>query len=52
MNLLEDKVALVTGCAARIGREIALAMAREGCDIVVHYRESTAEAETLAEEGI
>ena len=50
MNLLEDKVALVTGCAARIGREIALAMAREGCDIVVHYRESTAEAETLAEE--
>ena len=50
MNLLEDKVALVTGCAVRLGREVALAMAREGCDIVVHYRQSTVEAEALAEE--
>ncbi|MGI5870257.1 MAG: SDR family NAD(P)-dependent oxidoreductase [Kiritimatiellia bacterium] len=50
MNLLEDKVALVTGCAVRLGREIALAMAREGCDIVIHYHRSMVEAETLAEE--
>lgn len=50
MKMLEDKVALVTGCAVRLGREIALALAREGCDIVVHYKDSAAEAEVLADE--
>lgn len=50
MNLLEDKVALVTGCAVRIGREIALAMAREGCDVLIHYCQSEDAAESLAEE--
>ena len=50
MNTLEDKVALVTGAAIRIGREIALALARRGCDIVIHYRESEIEAESLADE--
>ena len=38
------KVALVTGAAKRIGREIALALARRGWDIAVHYRQSEPEA--------
>lgn len=37
--------ALVTGGARRIGRAIATALAREGADVVVHYRSSEREAE-------
>ncbi|HUN91472.1 MAG TPA: SDR family oxidoreductase [Burkholderiaceae bacterium] len=37
-------VALVTGAARRIGREIALALARDGWDIAVHYATSRADA--------
>jgi NAD(P)-dependent dehydrogenase (short-subunit alcohol dehydrogenase family) len=41
--------ALVTGAARRIGRELALTAARAGYDIVVHHRESAADAaETVA----
>ena len=47
---LLDKVALVTGGARRVGREIALALAHAGCDIVVHYRDSREEADALARE--
>jgi NAD(P)-dependent dehydrogenase (short-subunit alcohol dehydrogenase family) len=36
--------ALVTGAARRIGREIALALARDGWDIAVHYATSREEA--------
>lgn len=32
---LKDKVALVTGSAQGIGREIALAFAKEGCDVII-----------------
>ncbi len=42
------KVALVTGGAKRIGREIALALAKAGWDIAVHYRQSSNEAERTA----
>lgn len=38
------RVALVTGAARRLGREIALALARDGWDLGVHYRESATEA--------
>lgn len=50
MKTLDDKVALITGGALRLGRELAIALAREGCDIVIHYRESAAEAKELAGE--
>jgi NAD(P)-dependent dehydrogenase (short-subunit alcohol dehydrogenase family) len=36
--------ALVTGAAKRIGREIALALARDGWDVAVHYASSRGEA--------
>jgi pteridine reductase len=35
---------LVTGAGQRVGREIALALAADGFDIVVHYNSSAAEA--------
>lgn len=41
---------MVTGAARRLGRSIALALARRGWDVVVHYRGSAAEAlATVAE---
>jgi 3-oxoacyl-[acyl-carrier protein] reductase/pteridine reductase len=41
---LDGKSALVTGGARRIGREIALALARAGADVAITYRKSQAEA--------
>ena len=41
-------LALVTGAAKRIGREIALELARRGWDVVVHYHTSGSEAESTA----
>lgn len=46
----EAKVALVTGAAKRIGRSIALALAQQGWDIVVHYRASADEAQATVSE--
>lgn len=42
--------ALVTGAAQRLGREIALHLARRGWAIGVHYKSSQAEAEDLVGE--
>ncbi len=47
MNL-NGKVALITGSARRIGREIALEFARRGARIAVHYRSGEAEAKLVA----
>ena len=47
--LLEGKSALVTGGARRIGREIALALARAGADVAITYRKSQAEAKETAD---
>jgi NAD(P)-dependent dehydrogenase (short-subunit alcohol dehydrogenase family) len=45
---IKGKVALITGSAKRIGREIALELARRGARIAVHYRSSEAEAKAVA----
>lgn len=42
--------ALVTGGARRLGRAMALGLAKRGINIAVHYSGSAAEAETTAEE--
>jgi 3-oxoacyl-[acyl-carrier protein] reductase/pteridine reductase len=49
-QLLSSKSALVTGGARRIGREIALALARAGADVAITYRKSQAEATRTSEE--
>lgn len=46
----EGHVALVTGAARRVGRAIALELARCGCDVAVHYNRSAEDAEIVAEE--
>ena len=43
-----SEIALVTGGARRIGKEIALHLHRRGFDIVLHYRSSSEDAEALA----
>ncbi len=43
-------VALVTGAARRLGRAIALRLARGGCPVAVHFRESRREAEGVVRE--
>ena len=47
---LEGKTALVTGSGRNIGRSIALALARDGADVVVNARSNRAEAEAVAAE--
>ena len=47
---LEGKSALVTGGARRVGRQIALALARRGMNVAVHYNRSRADAAALARE--
>jgi pteridine reductase len=42
--------ALITGAAKRVGRATALALAGEGANIIVHFRESEAEASDLTAE--
>lgn len=49
-NSLKDKIALVTGAAKRLGRATALALAREGVNIMVHYNRSDDAADELCRE--
>ncbi len=39
-NLLEGKVAIITGGDSGIGKAVAIAMAREGADIVICYKDN------------
>jgi NAD(P)-dependent dehydrogenase (short-subunit alcohol dehydrogenase family) len=50
MEPLKDRVILVTGAAKRIGRGIALRLAREGARVAIHYQGSEAEARATAAE--
>jgi len=47
---LAGKIVLITGGARRIGRELALALSRNGADVVIHYGHSQAEAQSLSSE--
>jgi pteridine reductase len=50
VSLLTGKVALVTGSAKRLGRAVALRLAAEGADLVIHHGASHPEAqETVGE---
>lgn len=42
---LSGKAAIVTGSATGVGRETALALAREGCGVLINYTKSKTEAE-------
>ncbi len=48
--MTETPTALITGCARRIGRAIALELASQGYDIVVHYHRSEDAAKALVSE--
>lgn len=46
----KDKIALVTGAAHRVGKAVALELAKRGCHLMVHYNGSAdAAAQTVAE---
>jgi 3-oxoacyl-[acyl-carrier protein] reductase len=47
---LKGKVVLITGASTGIGAAAAVAFARLGCKLVVHYNESKAAAEAVAAE--
>jgi len=47
---LDGKVALVTGAARDVGREIALTLAAEGAAVAVNYLSSATEAEAVVSE--
>ena len=47
---LQDKLILITGAALRVGRELALAVAHSGADVVIHYGRSQTEALSLRDD--
>jgi pteridine reductase len=47
---LNGKAALVTGAAHRVGRALAIALARAGADVAIHYHSSADDARATARE--
>lgn len=47
---IKGRTALVTGGAKRVGREIALTLARKGANVLLHYNTSKVQAEATASE--
>jgi pteridine reductase len=50
INKLQNKTVLITGSAVRIGREIALAFAERGANLIIHYNKSKLKADELKTE--
>ena len=50
MNVLSGKTALVTGASRGISRASALALAKAGAEVLVHYNPGAAEAEAVVTE--
>ena len=50
MSKLTGKTALITGASRGMGRASALALAKAGAQVIVHYSNSAAEAEAVAAE--
>ena len=44
------KVALITGAARGIGKEIAIELAKNACDVSINYRTKTDELDLLKKE--
>ncbi|MEN8114013.1 MAG: SDR family oxidoreductase [Actinomycetota bacterium] len=48
---LQGRIGIVTGGGVRVGRAIALGLARAGTDVLIHYNRSAGPAEQVADEA-
>ncbi len=49
---LQNKIAVVTGGGVRVGRALVLALARAGCDVLIHYGRSDEGAKRTMEDVV